>query len=50
LRIEKIENLDAFTSLRKLNLLDNKINSITGLENLKVLEELCLEKNKITQI
>jgi Leucine-rich repeat (LRR) protein len=36
-----------FSSLRKLMLLDNKIAVISGLENLKSLEELNLEKNKI---
>ncbi len=33
-QIEIIENLD-YLNLRKLNLMDNKLRNITGLENLK---------------
>jgi Leucine-rich repeat (LRR) protein len=36
--------------LRKLKLLDNNIAVIQGLENLRVLEELSLEKNKLQGI
>jgi len=48
--ISKIGHLDSFINLRKLKLLDNCIAEIEGLENLRVLEELSLEKNKITAI
>ena len=47
LRISMIKKMHNFSSLRKLMLLDNKIAEISGLENLKSLEELNLEKNKI---
>lgn len=43
-------DLHKFQSLRKLILLDNKIEVISGLEQLKSLEELNLEKNKISVI
>jgi len=43
-------DLNHFTSLRKLVLLDNKIEQISGLDKLKQLEELNLEKNKIQVI
>ena len=46
--ISKIAYLDNFSNLRKLKLLDNCISEIEGLENLRVLEELSLEKNKIS--
>ena len=42
--------MDSFVNLRKLKLLDNHITEIEGLENLRVLEELSLEKNKLTGI
>ena len=48
--IGKIQNLEPFVNLRKLKLLDNNIQVICGLENLRVLEELSLEKNKLTGI
>lgn len=49
-KIKTIENLESFTNLRKLTLIDNMIEKIQGLEKCKLLEELCLEKNKITRI
>lgn len=45
-----IQCLDKFVNLRKLKLLDNNIIVIQGLENLRVLEELSLEKNKLQGI
>ena len=45
-----IQCLDKFVNLRKLKLLDNNISLIQGLENLRVLEELSLEKNKLQGI
>jgi len=50
LKISKIVDLTHFASLRKLVLLDNKIEQISGLGQLKQLEELNLEKNKIQVI
>ena len=47
LQLSAISNLEKFVNLRKLNLLDNNINFIQGLENLRVLEELSLEKNRL---
>ena len=49
-RISKIQGLENFHNLRKLKLLDNCITEIEGLDRLKVLEELSLEKNKLTVI
>ena len=45
-----IAHLEPFVNLRKLKLLDNNISEIEGFENLRVLEELSLEKNKLTGI
>jgi len=50
MQICRIQNLEKFTNLRKLKLLNNNISVIPGLENLRVLEELSLEKNKLTGI
>ena len=50
MQICRIQNLEKFTNLRKLKLLNNNISLIQGLENLRVLEELSLEKNKLTGI
>ena len=50
MKICRIQNLEKFTNLRKLKLLNNNITVIQGLENLRVLEELSLEKNKLTGI
>ena len=49
-KISKIGYLEPFVNLRKLKLLDNNIQEIEGLESLRVLEELSLEKNKLTGI
>ena len=49
-KISKIGFLESFVNLRKLKLLDNNIQEIEGLESLRVLEELSLEKNKLTGI
>jgi Leucine-rich repeat (LRR) protein len=46
-QIHKIEQLDPFINLRKLQLVDNSITRIEGLNRCKLLEELSLEKNKI---
>ena len=46
----KIASLEPFVNLRKLKLLDNHITEIEGFESLRVLEELSLEKNKLTGI
>ncbi len=46
-QIHKIEQLDPFINLRKLQLNDNSILRIEGLTRCKLLEELSLEKNKI---
>jgi len=48
--ISKIESLDLFVNLRKLQLVDNCISRIEGLSRCRLLEELSLEKNKITVI
>ena len=49
--IEIIENLDDLgQSLQKLNLMGNKINKITGLDNLISLIELNLSKNSIHRL
>ena len=50
LGISSIQCLEKFVNLRKLKLLDNNIAVIQGLENLRVLEELSLEKNKLQGI
>jgi Leucine-rich repeat (LRR) protein len=50
MNIYKIGFLEPYVNLRKLKLLDNCINEIEGLESLRVLEELSLEKNKLTGI
>lgn len=50
LHISKIGYLEPYVNLRKLKLLDNGIMEIEGLESLRVLEELSLEKNKLTGI
>lgn len=47
MQICKIQCLEKFINLRKLKLLDNNILVIQGLETLRVLEELSLEKNKL---
>lgn len=47
LKLSSVQLMDKFVCLRKLLLLDNKIQTISGLECLKSLEELNLEKNKI---
>ena len=49
-QISKIESLELFVNLRKLQLIDNCITKIEGLGKCRLLEELSLEKNKITQI
>ena len=43
-RIKVIQNLNEFTNLRRLSLVDNIIEKIEGLEACKLLEELSLEK------
>lgn len=48
--ISKIESLEQFVNLRKLQLMDNGIQRIEGISKCKLLEELSLEKNKITVI
>jgi hypothetical protein len=50
MQICKIQCLEKFINLRKLKLLDNNILVIQGLETLRVLEELSLEKNKLQGI
>ena len=40
--------MEQFVNLRKLQLVDNCITRIDGLSRCKLLEELSLEKNKIT--
>ena len=45
--ISVLKNLDPFSSLKKLNLMDNNIAKIQGLDQCRLLEELSLEKNKI---
>ena len=49
-KIKIIQNLELFTNLRKLSLIDNFIEKIQGIEKWRLLEELSLEKNKITKI
>lgn len=46
-QISVISNLELFTNLRKLILMDNSIAKIQCLESCSLLEELSLEKNKI---
>jgi Leucine-rich repeat (LRR) protein len=48
-QIEIIENLDGLR-LQKLNLMNNKIRSISGLDNLETLLMLNLSKNLITRL
>jgi protein phosphatase 1 regulatory subunit 7 len=48
-QIEVIENLDHL-NLRKLNLMNNCIRNISGLDNLKTLVELNLSKNSISRL
>jgi protein phosphatase 1 regulatory subunit 7 len=48
-QIEIIENLDHL-NLKKLNLMNNCIRNITGLDNLKTLVELNLSKNSISRL
>jgi len=50
MNIRKIDNLAQFTSIRKLQLIDNFIVRIEGLEGCCLLEELSLENNKIERI
>lgn len=45
--ISQLCALEPFVNLKKLNLMDNDIAKIQGLEQCKLLEELSLEKNKI---
>lgn len=48
-QINRLElSLEQFVNLRKLQLVDNCITRIDGLSRCKLLEELSLEKNKIT--
>lgn len=49
-QISKMESMEAFINLRKLQLIDNCILKIEGLNRCKLLEELSLEKNKIAHI
>jgi Leucine-rich repeat (LRR) protein len=50
LKIKRIQNLEGFTNLRRLTLIDNLITKIEGIESWRLLEELSLEKNKISKI
>lgn len=48
-QINRLDNsLELFVNLRKLQLVDNCISRIDGLGRCKLLEELSLEKNKIS--
>lgn len=50
MKIKKIANLKDLVNLRSINLSHNLIEHIEGLDNCKLLEELNLEKNKISRI
>ena len=50
MQVNKIINVSAFVNLRRLNLFNNCISVIQGLEHCRLLEELNLEKNKIQVI
>jgi Leucine-rich repeat (LRR) protein len=50
MQVNKIQNIANFVNLRRLNLFNNCISTIQGLESCRLLEELNLEKNKISVI